>query len=829
MSNFGSGSNSNGNFWYGNATNFPGFLYKKNLGVGGRRSTKMAPGGNTTCNSSTDLYNKYKPGGGGVGASSTANRRAKNRLASVCGSSNKCFPCYNTLGQYSNYTHNPNGFVPCPAVTTSSSVTPTPGPSGTYTVRYFSNEVPDTTLTGTVPTDTNSPYASGSSVTILGNTGTLQLEEMISGRLRPSFYRFGGWNTAPDGSGTNYVGGSTFNITANTDLYANWIIGPLLVYNSNAVGGSGTAPASSNTSYPQFSNVDIVGNTGSFSNGSLQFDGWNTAADGSGTSYRAGSQYTMPGGNAFVTVNLYAQWINPIAPASIPLTYKANSAFGGIGTDVSNNYIQNSTADISGNTFPVPFRNDGSNNTFYGWNTDASGNGTSYPLGSTITMNTSKTLFAQWGSSSILTVTYNKNGATTGSDASYNYPGGVQVPILGQGSLTRPGYTFMGWNTDASGNGIPYTTGYTFTSKNITLYALWAPGSSVKSCGGVGGPTTGTFGYSYPFAQVIKSTDTITIYSTLLFGQTATTYGSGNGPEGLISRTSNTVITYKNITINTNTSYAATDPSYNYAPYNYSKTITNDASGCIYWPSGATISSVTTPTISNARNSLPVTYRLSTRSTTNGCSLDVLTGGGTFFPAALDIIFINQAITLKYSNGKNTIFVTSPNASFYRLNTTTGPNTFTTTPTTYTPYAGITPRSSAFLTAITIIPSTASEYTYPPMPDYTVEYNANGATDGQIPSPRYFEPYNSDTTKATNPNPAQSNNFPYTVPGNIGTGTASPNILTKSTAPSTFSKWNTKADGTGTDYGPGTANPTYNPNSPPGGTSLILYAIWVLP
>lgn len=102
-----------GSFWYGNSTNFPGFLYKKNLGVGGRRSTKMAPGGNVTCNSSTYLYNKYKPGQGGVGASSIANRRAKNRLATVC-DGQKCFPCYPSLGQYSNYTHNPNGFIPCP-------------------------------------------------------------------------------------------------------------------------------------------------------------------------------------------------------------------------------------------------------------------------------------------------------------------------------------------------------------------------------------------------------------------------------------------------------------------------------------------------------------------------------------------------------------------------------------------------------------------------------------------------------------------------------------------------------------------------------------------
>ena len=110
---FGNGSNSNGQFWYGNTTNFPGFLYKKNVGVGGRRTTKFAAGGNITCNKSTYLYNKYKPGVNGIGASSIANRRSKNRLATVC-EGQKCFPCYMTLGQYSNYTHNPNGFIPCP-------------------------------------------------------------------------------------------------------------------------------------------------------------------------------------------------------------------------------------------------------------------------------------------------------------------------------------------------------------------------------------------------------------------------------------------------------------------------------------------------------------------------------------------------------------------------------------------------------------------------------------------------------------------------------------------------------------------------------------------
>ena len=114
---FGSGSNSNGQFWYGSNVNFPGFLYKKNVGVGARRSTKFNPGGNITCNSQTYLYNKFRPGVGGVGASSVSTRRAKNRLATVCGD-NKCGQFYNYLGLYDNYTGNPNGYFVYPLPTT---------------------------------------------------------------------------------------------------------------------------------------------------------------------------------------------------------------------------------------------------------------------------------------------------------------------------------------------------------------------------------------------------------------------------------------------------------------------------------------------------------------------------------------------------------------------------------------------------------------------------------------------------------------------------------------------------------------------------------------
>ena len=81
------------------------------------------------------------------------------------------------------------------------SSTPTPT---TYTVTYNSNGG-----TGTM-TDSNSPYNAGSTVTTLSNTFT------------KDGYSFTGWNTADNGSGTDYTEGATFTINANTTLYAQW-------------------------------------------------------------------------------------------------------------------------------------------------------------------------------------------------------------------------------------------------------------------------------------------------------------------------------------------------------------------------------------------------------------------------------------------------------------------------------------------------------------------------------------------------------------------------------------------------------------------------------
>jgi uncharacterized repeat protein (TIGR02543 family) len=81
-----------------------------------------------------------------------------------------------------------------------------------FTITYNGN----TNTGGNGPTDGSSPYTPGSTVTVLGNTGT----------LAKTGFTFSGWNTAANGSGTTYSPGNTFVINANIILYARWVAVP---------------------------------------------------------------------------------------------------------------------------------------------------------------------------------------------------------------------------------------------------------------------------------------------------------------------------------------------------------------------------------------------------------------------------------------------------------------------------------------------------------------------------------------------------------------------------------------------------------------------------
>lgn len=144
---------------------------------------------------------------------------------------------------------------------------------------------------GAVPTQVASSSL-GETTTILGNTGNLV----------KAGYSFAGWNTQPDGSGTTYQPGQTFVMgSVNMALYALWVANavPAVTYVGNDNTG-GSAPSDPGT-YLEGQSVTVLGNTGALVRNGAPFKGWNTRADGTGTTYVQGQSFPM--GPAPVTLH----------------------------------------------------------------------------------------------------------------------------------------------------------------------------------------------------------------------------------------------------------------------------------------------------------------------------------------------------------------------------------------------------------------------------------------------------------------------------------------------------------------------------------------------
>jgi uncharacterized repeat protein (TIGR02543 family) len=239
-----------------------------------------------------------------------------------------------------------------------------------------------------------------------------------------------------------------------------------VTYNGNTDTG-GSVPIDS-TNYHQGQTVTVLDNTGILVRAGYTFSGWNTLANGAGTTYTQGQTFTM--GTANVT--LYALWT---ANPTYTVTYNGNGNTGGIVPADSTSYQQGQTVTVLGNTGGLVR----TGYTFSGWNTLANGAGTTYTQAQTFTMDTANvTLYALWTANPTYTVTYNGNGNTGGivPADSTNYQQGQTVTVLGNtGGLVRTGYTFSDWNTLANGAGTTYTQAQTFTmgTANVTLYAKW--------------------------------------------------------------------------------------------------------------------------------------------------------------------------------------------------------------------------------------------------------------------------------------------------------------------------------------------------------------------
>ena len=297
-----------------------------------------------------------------------------------------------------------------------------------YKVTYDGNG----STSGTKPDDAY--YPNGATVTVASNSGS----------LAKTGYTFDGWNTANDGSGSNYEAGSgTFSKTASTQtLYARWLQTITVEANTGSSAGSMSIyfNAGSLTSFTAAEKTDWI------------LDSYWTTADESGSKvieYDAStgtaslvsnvSGYTSAAGKWTRTdaTTLYAHW-----KQTYRVTYNANypsaatSKTGSVPTDATE-YASGATVTVKSNSGSLA----AGGYTFAGWQTEPTG-GTSYVAGSgTFSITEPTTLYAKWTENKCnVTISAGTGGTVDKTSASVGVATTTTVT-----ATAYPGYRFTGW------------------------------------------------------------------------------------------------------------------------------------------------------------------------------------------------------------------------------------------------------------------------------------------------------------------------------------------------------------------------------------------------
>lgn len=251
-------------------------------------------------------------------------------------------------------------------------------------------------------------------------------------------YTFVGWAKTASATSAAYSAGSIYSDDKNITLYAVWRKQTYTItYNANSGVDApgvqkqtyGTAITVTNEMPSKTYTVKFDANGGTVDTQHYSFDcafaGWNTKADGTGTTVKSGASYTP---NANVT--LYAIYSNP--------------------------KFEN---------YPIPSRE---GYTFNGWYTAASG-GTRWNATTAISADT--TLYAQWEKEAYSVLYYDEEA--TNLPAEQEKINGIDLTLSSQIPV-KSGYIFKGWTLDLETNTIDYLPGAQYTNNQaVILYAVW--------------------------------------------------------------------------------------------------------------------------------------------------------------------------------------------------------------------------------------------------------------------------------------------------------------------------------------------------------------------
>jgi hypothetical protein len=200
-----------------------------------------------------------------------------------------------------------------------------------YDGLYSSNSIASFTTNATSHTVTfNNNGGSGTMVAQTANTSTA----LTANSFTRTDYTFTGWNTAANGSGTAYADKASYAFTSDTTLYAQW---STYTVTFKANGGTGS-------DYTEIGVSTKALTSNSFTRSGYTFASWNTATNGTGTSYSNTANY------AFTSdVTLYAQWtyIPPAPTINSNPTISGTFTAGGTIT-ASNGSYSNATIQGTG-------------------------------------------------------------------------------------------------------------------------------------------------------------------------------------------------------------------------------------------------------------------------------------------------------------------------------------------------------------------------------------------------------------------------------------------------------------------------------------------------
>lgn len=270
-------------------------------------------------------------------------------------------------------------------------------------------------------------------------------------------WNFVGWGVAADSvdyEDKELVTNLTDVLDGNITLYAQWQPKQYtVIYNSNKpYNASGILTGTVEDTVFEY-DKEYALSANKYSLCGWSFVGWNTKSNGSGKSYKDGESIINIPQSENSEISLYAQW----KPHEYTVQYLMNAperADVKGGSTASSTFEYDYEGVLNQNGFAITGWE------FIGWNTDATGSGTSYAAGEQvkniirgdITDGCQSILYAQW-EAILYSITFNKNGGYyETSTIQLHYRDSLPYATAPE----KYGYTFAGYYATINGNQVLY-------------------------------------------------------------------------------------------------------------------------------------------------------------------------------------------------------------------------------------------------------------------------------------------------------------------------------------------------------------------------------------